>query len=82
MLCFAAPERFETHKNVKKNHAKPEFAFTSQEFISKFQPDTNQQSPKSDSQSSEEEEDLPGHMDAVSLSDKDKTQTPENRKSC
>ncbi|XP_023651303.2 differentially expressed in FDCP 6 homolog [Paramormyrops kingsleyae] len=77
-------ERFETHKNVKKNHAKPEFAFASQEFISKFQPDTNQQSPKSDSQSSEEEEEegLPGHMDAVSLSDKDKNQTPENRKSC
>ncbi|XP_048861946.1 differentially expressed in FDCP 6 isoform X2 [Brienomyrus brachyistius] len=77
-------ERFETHKNIKKNHAKPEFAFASQEFISKFQPDTNQQSPKFDSQSSEEEEeeDLPGHMDDFSLSDKDKMQTQENRKSC
>ncbi|KAG7456253.1 hypothetical protein MATL_G00249680 [Megalops atlanticus] len=66
-------DRFGHRPTVKRTQKDPDKAFTSREFVTKCQTDANRESPLSDGQSSEEDGEVQGQLEAVSLSDTDRT---------
>ncbi|KAL4658413.1 differentially expressed in FDCP 6-like [Arapaima gigas] len=77
-------DQFQQKRQVKKIQVTGDTPFSSQEFISKYQPQTTQESNQAGSQSSseEEEEELSEQLKASGLSNKDGTETKANGQNC